>query len=131
MAGINETVGNPQPESVAELLTSLALRADELDEEVRLRRVAGDGQGLKQAARDRARLFVSLHESLAVLEQSGKVVPGEIKATSEFWATQATEALADDSVFLMGTIATGPGELVSEPNDIAKLAEQFYPPSAQ
>jgi len=111
-----------KPGSVSDLLASVARRLDELNNEANLKMYAGDGVGMIEAYHARVRLLLELPDLLEAFEQSGHEVPDDVKSLCEGFARMADDAIAKESVFLMGTIGVSRG--VDSPNDLALLAER-------
>ena len=78
--------------------------------------------------RDRARLIIFLPLKLQQATERGESFPERAMGKIRKFATDASEMLATDNIFGLGTLLTHQGSKLGDPNDLERLINKLYPP---
>ena len=125
-----ESAPRPQYVSIYDLLSQVAAEASNLEKDARSKlHEERDGNGYLLSLQKRARLISELPATLEEFRLSGGIVPDEVEGFARSYAGLANEALVINRAFMLSTVLNlSPGGLVSDPNDLEKLAAHFEPP---
>ncbi len=123
----------PPQRTIYDLLAQVALEAADLDSRAHTKlHEEGDRAVYALIMKQRAQLVAELPTRLEEFRNEGGEIPEEVELFAQYYSDIAIDAIEKDRPFLIGTVLDlAGGNLITNPNDLERLAAKFQPPHEQ